>query len=395
MESLIEKIQEDMNKSISTIPKVITYSSIVLLKIKPLVDKLMETKEFPDIVRNKDVIIDVYVEACTQVLINEYVKNINNYEYSLYKDSIIPLRKIIEVLEEHPYLINLIHRNITYDEWDIYRNQILEEIKHTRDEHVNKSELEILCDIDEVKNKSVIHKFHYLMGISFDETGVSIGYDNMIEKVGYKHGLLIIHISKGVLKESVVIYKQIEKINKSLILNPSKVKRLRAITTPEKIYDYKNDYEVINPKSEGFNIAICYDDGKTLKDCTFSVSRFGYPMSFLQRYINGAVPKTLTYKDVDIYMQEWLFEKFSDDHDSGEDLNHFLFTLQHIAQDNYDDNVDRCINAILKDDRLMKIMPSEKERGIFYTYVHGLKLLSSTRMGDVVDYIKSYMGDVF
>ena len=395
MESLIEKTQEVLNKSIETIPKSIVYTTIVLDKVKPLVDKLIETKEFPFIRRNPNVVIDVYVEACAQVLINEYVKNINNYEYSLYKDTVLPLVNVIEVLEEHPFLINLIHRNITYKEWDEYRHKILEEIKHTRDEHLNKSELELLCGVDTERNKSVIHNFNYMMGLSFEETGVSITYNDLMEKIGDKNGLLILHISKGVLKDSIVIYKQIEKINKELILNPEKVKKLRPIYMPETIYEYKDDYEVINPKAEGFNVALCYDDGKTLKDCTYSVSKFGYPMTFLQRYLDGACPRTLSSRDIDIYLQEWLFERFSDEHETEEAFAQFLFTLQHIAQDNYDENVDRCINKILKDDRLKKILPTEKERGIFYTYVHGLKMLSSTRMSDVVDYIKSYVGDVF
>ena len=224
MESLIEKTQEVLNKSIETIPKSIVYTTIVLDKVKPLVDKLIETKEFPFIRRNPNVVIDVYVEACAQVLINEYVKNINNYEYSLYKDTVLPLVNVIEVLEEHPFLINLIHRNITYKEWDEYRHKILEEIKHTRDEHLNKSELELLCGVDTELNKSVIHNFNYMMGLSFEETGVSITYNDLMEKIGDKNGLLILHISKGVLKDSIVIYKQIEKINKELILNPEKVR---------------------------------------------------------------------------------------------------------------------------------------------------------------------------
>lgn len=392
----IEKIQDKMNKSIEVIPNTIDYDVVVGSVVEPLVKRLQSTKDFPSIDRNSNAFIDVYVEACTRILIDEYVENINNYEYSLFKDSVLSLHAIINVLEEHPYLINLIHRNITVKEWDDYRKQIMDEINATRDEHMKKSELELLCTIeDEMKETpSVIHNFNYLMGASFAEDAVSISYKEMLEKVG-DSGILVLHISRRVLKEAVVIYKQIEKINKELILNVDKVKRLRPITYPDNIYDFKKDYEVINPKSKGFNIALCYDNGDTLEKCTYSVAKFGYPMTFLKRYLDGAVPRTLSLQDVKIYLQEWLFEKFEDVHDTEEDLARFVFTLQHIAQDNYDDNVETCIRNILKDERIKTLMPTEKERGIFYTYVHGLKILSSTRMGDVVDYIKSYVGDVF
>ena len=215
----IEKIQEKLNKSIETVPKTIDYDVVVGSVIEPLVKRLESTKEFPSIDRKQNVFIDVYVEACTQILVNEYIENINNYEYSLFKDSTLSLHAIINVLEEHPYLINLIHRNITVKEWTDYCKQITDEIKATRDEHMNKSELELLCDVDmeskdmESKDTSVIHNFNYLMGTSYAEDSVSITYKEMLEKVG-DAGILILHISRRVLKEAVVIYKQIEKINK-------------------------------------------------------------------------------------------------------------------------------------------------------------------------------------
>lgn len=389
----IEKIQKSFDESIETRPKALIYKNIVVKQIEGLVEQLLHTKNFPVVSNFMSHSIDVYTEACTQILIKEYMDNIANYEFSLFNSTILPIHCIAMVLEKHPFLINLIHRNITIPEWNEYRTKIVDGLRTLHGAVSVKSTIELLCDVNDYSPKSVVHNFRYLMGLEFEEDNVSIKYSDIIEKAGTDIGLLILHISKGVQPASVVMYKRIEKINKSLILNEEKVKRFVPIVMPDTIYEYANDYEVINENAKGFVVCVCYDDAKSLVDCTFSMATTGYPIEFLQRYLKGAVPKTLEREDIDIYLQEWFFEQFSDPYPPLEDLQKMYETLGTIASDNYSENVDICINKIIADKRINDIMINQKERGIFNTYVHGLKLLSKPRKIDVVNYIKRYIGD--
>ena len=393
MENTINTYQRKLATALEGIKTKISYKELVEPIAIELASKLTD---FPRLEKNMNG-IDIYTEACTYILCKEYNDNIENYEYTLLKDSKLPLYQIINVVEEHPYLINLLYRNVTNDEWDMYRKKILEEIQIMYGKRVKPSELEIICNIErnEFDNKrhSIIHRFHYFMGLDFEEKNVSIKLGDIYNVVGDYACLLIIHVSKGVSPDSVVIYKQIEKISKGMILNEDKVRRLQHIRQLEKVYVYENDYEIIEPENNTFYVCLCYDDSGDLIKCTFSLATQQFPIKFLKRYVDGACPRTLVQRDIDIYMQEWIFEKFGDSRKSVEDLERILFILQSIAQDNYSDNIERCINSILRDRRLKDVMINNVEEDIFYTYVHGLKLLNNPTKGDVVRYIRDYMID--
>ena len=371
------------------------YKDAVLPSATKLAEELKEGGVFPRPNFSKRYPVNLYTEACTHILIHEYLENIGNYEYSLFKDSQLPPYMIMSVLEEHPYLINLLHRNMTNSEWHSYRKKMLEEIQIAYGKRHSPSELEILCETEDTDDDaSVIHKFHYFMGLSFTEEKVGIKYGKVLEIIGEEGGLLAVHISKGVQDRSIVMYRQIEKINKELILNAEKVKALNHVVFPEKIYEYDNDYEIINPSAKGFNICLCYDDAKEFSNCTFSLASEGFPMEFMKRYIEGACPKTLEERDIEIYLQEWFFERFGDARLPIEEFQKNVDTLQQIAQDNYSENIDICINNILKDERVKTVLINSTERGFFFTYIHGLKLLSKTRRSDVVEYVKDYLGEL-
>lgn len=393
METTINTYQRKLNNRIDENKTKIRYKDLVEDIAKELAEKLTDFPRLPKSTNG----IDIYTEACTYILCKEYMDNIENYEFSLFKDSKLPIYQIINVLEEHPYLINLIHRNITNNEWDVYRKKILEEIQIMYGKRLKPSELENICNIekDEFANKkhSLIHRFHYFMGLDFDEQNVSIKFGDIMNVVGDDCCLLIPHLTEGVKDSSITIYKQIERINKALILNEEKVKRLQHIIIPERIYHYENNYEVIYPDKKIFCVCLSYDDSSDLVKCTFSLATQRFPIKFLDRYVNGACPRTLLPRDIEIYLQEWVFEKFGESRKSVADLERTLFMLQSIAQDNYTENIERCINGILRDRRLKDIMINKTEEDIFFTYVHGLRLLNNPSKGDVVKYIRSYLVD--
>ena len=397
MENDLNHIQRKFEEEFKGINKIdrLFYNKSVLPAAAKLADEL---NEFPKLSSRVDFPISIYIEACLKILVDEYMENINNYEFSLFRDSRVPFHMIVRVLDTHPYLINLLYRNMTDEEWCDYKEKILDELHVVFGERAPASELELLCRIPREEiinpNNSVLHNFHYFMGLTFEEDCVSIKYGKLLEQIGEESGLLVVHVSKRVVESSIVIYNQIDRINKTLILNPDKTKKLNYIRVPNKIYTYDNDYEILNKSSKGFYVCLCYDDAKELINCTFSLAKEGFPMEFMSRYIKGAIPKTLDKEDIDIYLQEWLFELFGDFPEPVEKLDKALLTLQNIAQDNYSDNIDKCIVSILKDKRLKEVIINEHEMGYFRTYIHGLKLLAKTRMVDVVEHVKRYLGDI-
>lgn len=397
MDSALNKLQESINKLLLNRPTEILYNKIIIEPIANICEEIRKTKKFPTIPSKVSSTIDIYTELCTMIMIEEYTEHVDDFEYSLFKDSILSIDLQLRVILAHPFLINILLRNITFKEWDKYREELLDRKQSLYGSSSTKTNIEQICEIgSDVLNNSKfsnIHKFHYFIGIDFKEELTSLTYDEMMRNIGENAALLAVHLSKKVPSNAVAIYNRIEKLNKELILNEKKVESLRAINIPKKIYTFDNDYEIINKDAKIFYIALCYDDNGTFSKCTFTLASNVFPISFLERYIEGAIPKTIEREIIDIYLQEWFFEKFGDATESLENLNKAYDMLHKIAHENYDENIDRCINKIIADSRVDEIMINEKERGIFNTYVHGLKILPRKRIGDVVTYLQMYLGE--
>lgn len=377
----------------STFP---TYEANIRAKVRGLVEELKSTRDFKYIDSSSIQPIDDYVEACTNILIEEYLFNIDNYEYSLHKDTIVPISMIAIVLRMHPYLINLFYRNMTDHEWMIYKEKILEGT-HSVYGVGKESEIDILCQrtIKYNENDSAVHKFKYFIGLDFEPGNLNISFDDILTKVGSDCDIILVHLSRNAPNKSVVIYKNIVSNKKEIILNEDKVNALRTVLFAKRMYKGNKDYEIITAKSTAtkFAVVLCYDDASEMYECTLTLATPIMPHSFMERYLNGAVPRTLREENINVYLQEWYFEQLNDVKEDLTSLRKILMELRDIAMSNYDENIDICINNILKDAKLSKVLTNERDRAFFATYIHGMKsILKKHRMVDVVEYVRGYMG---
>ena len=373
-----------------------SYEADVRANIKELIDELKTTKDFKFIDASTIQPVDKYVEACTNIIIEEYLTNINNFEYSLHKDTIVPINMVAVVLKTHPYLINLFYRNMTDVEWKQYKERIIEGM-HSVYGPSKKSEVEMLCEqtIHYNDTDSAVHKFKYFLGLNFEMSNLNISYDEVLSKIGDDCDIVLVHLSRNAPDKSVVIYKNIVSNKKELILNEDKVKALRTVLFAKRAYEGDKDYEIITAKNKAtkFAVVLNYDDAIKLDKCTLTLATPIMPRSFMQRYLDGAVPSTIREDNINVYLQEWYFEQYNDVKEDMTSLRKALMDLRDIAISNYNENIDICINNILKDPKLSKVLTDERDRAFFATYIHGMKLILTTRrMVDVVEYVRGYMG---
>ena len=111
----------------------------------------------------------------------------------------------------------------------------------------------------------------------------------------------------------------------------------------------------------------------------------------MERFIDGACVRTLKETDINVYMQEWFFELYQDIKEEKEKLLIQNTTLRQISNDSFSDNIETTIKKILSHKKLKNVLQGSQDRDLFYTYVHGLKLLPAYDRRIVEDYISSYI----
>lgn len=394
---LINSLQTDLNQLILTNKSDISYSKTVFPIAMKLFQELEKGKSYPKKLV-LDERIDIYCEAIALKVIHNYSKGI--------KENTLPLHCYVILLIKHPYLISLLQCQRTRKEWIEFRKKLLEECDTMFGDdypfsQVNEFKEFMSTSINDQTDKiSSLQMFHYMIGFRFESEGIGITYEQLPKD--NNTSFLIINLSYNLKKkDSIVIYKSIDKIKEKL-LNINTIDNFNPYLKPEKINDTKvpfikvdNNLNIISTLTNKVYILLCYNDSDDYKKCHYTISYYDQDgfvnKEFAESFINGSIPKILTDKDITLYMESNFFKKINDEPEDIKELKESYIMFLNIIKDSFNKSTQKTIVDTIMNNENLNLVFDKTEIPFLRVYLSRLKTLEVFNLANVVSYSLSYI----
>lgn len=394
---LIDSLQTDLNQKLMGDKSELSYKKTVFPMAIKLFQELEGTKSYP-----KKLVIDERIDIYSEAIA---LKVIHNYSNGI-KENTLPLHCYVILLVKHPYLSFILQCNRSRTEWIKFRKQLLDECNSMfgtdyPSVQVNNFKEFMSTPISEkTDNISAVQIFHYMIGFRFEPNGIGIEYEHLPK--GDDTSFFVINLSYNLKqKDSIVIYKSIDKIREKLLnvntidnFNPYiKPKTINKTTSPFVKTD--NNLNIISNLKDKTYVLLCYNDSDDYKKCHYTISYYGengfVDKSFIESFINGAIPKILTDDDITLYMESNFFKKINDEPEDLKQLKEEYIIFLNIIKDSFNKSTQQTILETIMSNENLNLIFDKTEMPFLRVYLSRLKTLEVFNLANVVSYSLSYI----